>query len=127
MAVNRRSTSGTSSRHRPGLISEMKQDTIYEWMQDLPGVANLKGGGRNLLLPPASEVCDGYVFTPVCQSFCSQRGSASMHAGIVDPPWSRLPPPPGAETPPPVQCMLGDTGNKWLVRILLECIQVGNG
>ena len=27
-----------------------------------------------LLLPPANEVCKGYVFTPVCQSFCSQGG-----------------------------------------------------
>ena len=26
-------------------------------------------------LPPANEVCEGYVFTPVCQSFCS-RGHA---------------------------------------------------
>ena len=26
----------------------------------------------SLLLPPANEVCEGYVFTPVCQSFCSQ-------------------------------------------------------
>ena len=23
-------------------------------------------------LPPRNEVCEGYVFTPVCQSFCSQ-------------------------------------------------------
>ena len=23
-------------------------------------------------LPPANEVCEGYVFTPVCQSFCSR-------------------------------------------------------
>ena len=29
-------------------------------------------------LPPANEVCEGYVFTPVCQSFCSRgEGSAS--------------------------------------------------
>ena len=27
-------------------------------------------------LPPANEVCEGYVFTPVCQSFCS--GGACM-------------------------------------------------
>ena len=27
------------------------------------------------LLPPANVVCEGYVFTPVCQSFCSQGGS----------------------------------------------------
>ena len=31
-------------------------------------------------------------------------------------------PPPGAD--PPAQCMLGDTGNKRAVRILLECILV---
>ena len=24
-------------------------------------------------VPPANEVCEGYVFTPVCQSFCSQE------------------------------------------------------
>ena len=30
------------------------------------------------LLPPANEVCEGYVFTPVCQSFCSWGG---MHGG----------------------------------------------
>ena len=52
-------------------------------------------------------------------------GSAPLHAGIH--------PPPGADTPqdqrqapprsrsPPVQYMLGDTGNKRAVRILLEC------
>ena len=33
----------------------------------------------------------------------------------------RQAPPPGADTPHPVQCMLGDTGNKRAVRILLEC------
>ena len=27
-----------------------------------------------MLLPPANKVCEGYVFTPVCQSFCSQGG-----------------------------------------------------
>ena len=27
-----------------------------------------------ILLPPANEVCEGYVFTPVGQSFCSQGG-----------------------------------------------------
>ena len=32
-------------------------------------------------------------------------------------------PHPGADTPP-AQCMLGDTGNKRVVRILLECILV---
>ena len=47
----------------------------------------------------------------------------SLAAGI---PWSRHPP--GTGTPedqtPPVECMLGDTVNKRVVRILLECILV---
>ena len=30
----------------------------------------------DLFLPPANEVCEGYVFTCVCQSFCSQGGCA---------------------------------------------------
>ena len=85
------------------------------------------------LLPPANKVCTGYVFTPVCQSFCSQGGmSASVHAGIHTPlgrhpradtlPLGRHPP--LGQTPSPVQCMLGDTGNKRAVRILLKCILV---
>ena len=52
-------------------------------------------------------------------------GSASVHAGIHRP-WDETPPrsrpPPGPD--PPEQCMLGDTGNKRSVRILLECILV---
>ena len=41
-------------------------------------------------------------------------------------PRSRHPPeePPGADTPALLQCMLGDTGKKRVVRILLECILV---
>ena len=46
-------------------------------------------------------------------------GSASVHDGI--PPGSR---PPSPEQSPPEQCMLGDVGNKRVVRILLECIFV---
>ena len=30
--------------------------------------------GYIVLLPPANVLCEGYVFTPVCQSFCSQGG-----------------------------------------------------
>ena len=70
-----------------------------------------------------------------------------MHAGIPQPPQDQAPPkqtpleqtpPHGADTspqdqappeqtpprtrhPPPAQCMLGDTVNKWTVCILLEC------
>ena len=141
------------------------------------------------LLPPANEVCKGYVFTPVCQSFCSQGGylgrctprgrytpPGQVHCPPrgrytplgrytprqvhhspwqVHPPWAGKPlgqvhPPAGthlprqvhppgqvhpqagtapqvspwAGTPPGEQCMLGDTGNKRTVGILLECILV---
>ena len=52
----------------------------------------------------------------------------------ADPPRKQTPFPQEADTPhkqsppwkqtPPAQCMLGDTGNKRVVRILLECILV---
>ena len=59
----------------------------------------------DFLLPPANQVCEGHVFIPVCQSFCSQggAGSASVHAGIVDPTRSRHPlraDTPATDTPP---------------------------
>ena len=86
----------------------------------------------------------------MCQEFCSQGGRGSTYAGT---PWDQVPPRPGTPPPdqvpprtrytlqdqvhplgagtpplgpgtPPEQCMLGDTGNKWAVRILLECILV---
>ena len=38
----------------------------------------------NLLLPPANEVCEGYVFTGVCLS--AGGVSAPLHAGIHSPP-----------------------------------------
>ena len=44
-------------------------------------------------LPPANEVCEGYVFTPVCQSFCSQEGVCLSAC------WDSRPPP-GADTSP---------------------------
>ena len=35
------------------------------------------------LLPPTNKVCEGYVFTPVCQSLCSQGGTwAGTSPGI---------------------------------------------
>ena len=35
---------------------------------------------------PLTKLRKGNVFTPVCQSFCSQGVSASVHAGIHNPP-----------------------------------------
>ena len=99
------------------------------------------------LLPPANEVCEGYVFTPVCQSFCSRGGTwVGTPPGLGKPPSDQVNPPdqvppetrcipqtryipPGTMCNPltrytPKQCMLGDTGNKQALRILLECILV---
>ena len=45
----------------------------------------------------------------------------------ADTPWQQNPPKqPPPSRPPTAQCMLGDTGNKRAVRILLECILVSN-
>ena len=57
-------------------------------------------------LPPANEVCEGYVFTPVCHSVhrravclsaCWDTPPGSRHPLGADTPWSRHYP--GADTP----------------------------
>ena len=58
----------------------------------------------SLFLLPANEVCKGYVFTPVCQSFCSQGGCLLQYMlGYIPPSWEQTPPPEqtplGADTP----------------------------
>ena len=58
----------------------------------------------------------GYVFTPVCHSGCLPQCMLGYTPQEQTPPL-------GADTPS-AQCMLGDTGNKRAVRILLECILV---
>ena len=64
-------------------------------------------------LLPATKLGQGYVFTHVCDS---------VHDGGGSPPLNAVIHPPGPEAgTPPAQCMLGDTGNKRAVRILLEC------
>ena len=50
-----------------------------------------------VLLPPANEVCEGYVFTGVCPS--TGGVSALLHAGIHSPPPPREQTPPGEDTP----------------------------
>ena len=63
------------------------------------------------------------MFLHVSVILLTRGGSASVHAGIADPPGSRHPPrsrPPGSRHHLP-QCMLGDMANKRVVCILLEC------
>ena len=84
-----------------------------------------------LFLPPANEVCEGYVFTPVCQSFSSQGGAWSWGCLLLGVPgpggclvpggaWCRGVPGAGGfpEETPPRRLLLR------AVRILLECILV---
>ena len=84
------------------------------------------------LLPPANEVCESYVFTPVCHSVHRGGGLPQCMLECTSPPNTRgrtprdkrqTPSRPEAD-PPWNQCILGDTGNKRAVRILLECILV---
>ena len=50
-------------------------------------------------------------------------GRPQYMLGYTPPPRSRHQPP-GSRQTPPEQCLLGDTGNKRAIRILLECILV---
>ena len=56
------------------------------------------------LLPSATKLRQGNIFTSVCQEFCPQGGSASVHAGTHPPPGryspGQTPPPPGQTRPP---------------------------
>ena len=95
---------------------------VFNWYLFGPRLHGWFGGKK--ILPPANEICEGYVFTPVCQSFCSRGGvSASVHAGIHTPrsrhPWEQTPR--KADTP-----LLRSACSeiRWAVRILLECILV---
>ena len=88
-----------------------------------------------ILLPPANKVWGKVIFfAPVCHSVhrrvcLGARWDTHPHSGSRYPPGSRHPPweqtAPREETPweqtPLAQCMLGDTVNKRVVCILLEC------
>ena len=96
-----------------------------------------------VLLPPANEVWGKVIFSVACvKNSVHRRGEylgrytpcgqvqprGQVHPPRqVHPPWAGISPrqvhPPG-QVHPREQCMLGDTGNKRAVRILLECILV---
>ena len=96
---------------------------------------------KHISLPPANEVCEGYVFTGVCLStgeclpLVPGRGCLSHPHPLGSACWDKhmlWPLHAGIQTPP-AQCMLGytplpsacwDTVNKRAVRIPLECILV---
>ena len=82
---------------------------------------------KTVLLPPATKLGQGNIFRSVCQELCPQRGVSATNALPRDTPRADTPRNrhPLEKTPPPLeQCMLGDTGNKRALRILLECILV---
>ena len=70
-----------------GNLSYFVQLSKKIWMQ----IRFEKNGCRHcihasfILLPPANEVCEGYVFTRVCHSVHGGVESASVHAGIPPP------------------------------------------
>ena len=78
-------------------------------------------------LPPAMKLGQGNIFRNLRQEFCSQVGVCPIACWDTRPQEHTLP---GAATHHPqeqtlpAQCMLGDTGNKRAIRILLECILV---
>ena len=109
---------------------------------------------RDFSLPPANEVWGKVIFSEVCVKNSVHRGEylGRYPPDQVHPPGPGTPPRPGTPpgrytyprdqvppigTPPgsgtlsrtrypPEKCMLGDTGNKRAVSILLECILVFN-
>ena len=70
----------------------------------------------------------GNIFVGMCQQFCSQGVSASVHVGISPqeqdhaPPWDQAPP--RDQVLPREQSMLGDMVNERAVCILLKCNRV---
>ena len=73
--------------------------------------------GKLTFLPPADEVCEGFVFTGVC---LSKEGG--LHPGRSLYQGGGLHPG-GGQTPPPHR-ILRDTVSEQAVRILLECTLV---
>ena len=127
--VNFRFWLGNSLIHQPRWASR-KEISRYTSPASQLHMRNWKWP-ENICLPPANEVCEGYVFTCVCHSVHSGGGGVPGQVPYLGRYISlgRYTPlgqvhPPGQSHPPGEQCMLGDIGNKRPVRILLECILV---
>ena len=86
------------------LSKKSNQDTFTIHHLSCPRVAWWEQGICHFYRPQRS--CEGYVFTPVCQSFCSQGGLPQCMLGCYPPeagtPWEQTPPaePPGCRHPP---------------------------
>ena len=88
---------------RKGIFVIVKQ----RWVEIMPFEAIAENA---LFLPPANEVCEGYVFTPVCQSFCSQGGGGVCRSACWDKhqnSWSRHPLPRSRHPLPKATTLLG--------------------
>ena len=90
-------------------------------------------GKLNIFTVRKRSLGQGNIFSSVCQEFCIRGLGVPGKLppfGQVHPPGqvhtpSRYTPALGRNPPTPHElCMLGDTGNKQAVRILLECILV---
>ena len=82
------------------------------------------------LLPPATKLGQGNIFTGICDSVCLSASwdtapPRSRHPSPREADTHREQAPPEADPPqkqtPPAQSMLGDMVNAQVVRILLEC------
>ena len=69
-------------------------------------------------LPLANESCEGYEFY-TCLSFFHRGGLAQCMLGCAPPPPDQRQTSRDQRQAPPVQCMLGDVGNKRVVHIPL--------
>ena len=96
-------------------------------MADPGFLGRTKGGGANLLLPPANVVCEGYVFTPVCDSVngghawlllgggvsgCSGGGGGAwlLGGGVCGCSWGGI-----CVVAPGGACMVAPRGRVWLL------------
>ena len=140
----------TGLRPCPACPPPRTRSNLFIMMHRLLESGQLAYNRNAFLLPPATKLGQGYIFTAVCESVhrggdlpqCMLGYHIPQEQTSPHPPRADTPPPPGSRhppdqaptcpdqarptreqtpTPPPVQSMLGDTVNARAVRILLEC------